>query len=177
MKALAALLLLAAPAAAQEVNRYTGKSDPATGLTGPYDPENPFARILRGELPARDTTVFESDRVLVFMPLTMARPGHVLVIPKRLGARNLLDLTGDELRDCMAAVQRAARAQVSALGATGFTITQNNGISSNQHVFHPHFHVVPQFDPKLPSRPDEQRSTRAELVEMATRLRAAWPKD
>jgi histidine triad (HIT) family protein len=111
------------------------------------------------------------------MPLTMARPGHVLVIPKRLGVRNLLDLTPDELRDCMAAVQRAARAQVKALGATGFTISQNNGISSNQHVFHPHFHVVPQFDPKLPSRPDEQRNTRAELVEMAAKLRAAWPKD
>jgi histidine triad (HIT) family protein len=166
-----------AMAASQDVNRYTGRVDPATGLTGPYDPQNPFARILRGELPAGDSIVFQDDRVLVFMPLTMARPGHVLVIPKRQGARTLLDLTAEEVRDCMAAVQRAARAQVAALGATGFTVSQNNGISSNQHVFHPHFHVVPQFTPALPFRPDSERNTPAELATMAARLRAAWPKD
>ena len=175
--AAASLLLAAAPAAAQDANRYTGRVDPATGLTGPYDLHNPFARVLRGEQPAKATTVYEDARVLVFMPLTMVRPGHVLVIPKRLGARNLLDLTPTELRDCMVAAQKAARAQVAALGATGFTITQNNGIASNQHVFHPHFHVVPQFTPPLPPRPDADRNTPAELQAMAAKLRAAWPKD
>ena len=173
----AAALLSTAPATAQQVNRYTGTVDPATGLTGPYDPANPFARLIRGETPRAATTVYEDAEVLVFMPLTMARPGHVLVIPKGLGARTLLDLTPDELRACLAAAQKAARAQVAAFGATGFTITQNNGIASNQHVFHPHFHVIPAYPQATPLRRDADRNTPEELAAAATLLRAAWPSD
>ncbi len=173
---MAIAFLATAPAAAQDGNRYTGKVDPATGLTGPYDPNNPFARFVR-DAPPRATTVYADRDVIVFMPLTMMRPGHVLVVPRRLGARNLLDLTPDELRACMVAVQKAARAQIAALGATGFTVTQNNGITSNQHVFHPHFHVVPTFATPMPSRSDADRNTPQELAAIAARLRAAWPKD
>lgn len=163
----ALLLLAAAPAAAQQT--------PATGLTGAYDPANPFARILRGERPA--SIVHEDADVVVLMPLTMVTPGHVLVIPRRTGARTLLDLTPRELTACMGAVQKAARAQVTALGATGFRVTQNNGADTGQEVFHPHFHVVPVTAPNHPRRPEADRNTRAELEAMAARLRAAWPKD
>ncbi|MEH3160252.1 MAG: HIT family protein [Sphingomonas taxi] len=168
MKAVAALLLaaVATPTAAQE---------PARGLTGAYDPQNPFARILRGERPA--SKVYEDKRVLVLMPLTMAKPGHVLVIPKRLGVRNLLDLTPAELAACMVAAQKAGRAQMAALGATGFQIRQNNGSDAGQEVFHPHFHVVPFVGPDKALRPDADRNTREELDAMAARLRAAWPKE
>lgn len=176
MKALAALLIMVtAPVGAQEVNRYTGKVDPATGLTGPYDPQNPFARILRGELPRE--LLYENDLVMVIMPLTMIRPGHVLVIPKRQGARTLLELTPQEMQAVLVTAQKAARAQVKALGATGFSIQQNNGIDSFQHVFHPHFHVIPTAGPNQPARRDEDRNTRDELAAMAEKLRAAWPED
>lgn len=168
MKAVAALLLamLVTPAGAQETAR---------GLTGAYDPQNPFARILRGERPA--SKVHEDATVLVLMPLTMAKPGHVLVIPKRLGVRNLLDLTPAELAACMVAAQKAGRAQIAALGATGFQIRQNNGGDAGQEVFHPHFHVIPFVGPDKALRPDADRNTREELDAMAARLRAAWPKE
>ncbi len=55
--------------------------------------------------------IFEDKHVLVFMPLPeeeVVAPGHVLVVPKRMGARNLLDLKPDELRDLLVAVQKAA---------------------------------------------------------------------
>ena len=43
--------------------------------------------------------IFQDDHVLVFMPPdAVVAPGHVLVVPKRLGARNLLDLKPDEMR-------------------------------------------------------------------------------
>ena len=171
------LLALLAVAAAPQPNVYTGEIDPATGLQGPYDPRNPFARIIRGEMAGSDAvTVYRDRHVLVIMPLTMMTPGHVLVIPRRLGVRNLLDLRPDELRACMVAAQKAARAQVKALGATGFKINQNNGITSDQHVYHPHFHVVPSFGPKQVYRRDADRNTRAELEAMASRLKAAWPR-
>lgn len=168
MRGAAALLLMALtlPATAQE---------PARGLTGDYDAKNPFARILRGEAPA--SKVYEDKRVLVLMPLTMAKPGHVLVIPKRLGARTLLDLTPAELTACMVAAQKAGRAQMAALGATGFQIRQNNGADAGQEVFHTHFHVVPYVGPDKALRPDKDRNTRDELDAMAARLRAAWPKE
>ncbi|MFD1787988.1 HIT family protein [Sphingomonas floccifaciens] len=171
MRSVAGLVLLLSPplAAAQQ------PAGPARGLTGAYDAGNPFARILRGELPV--SKVYEDKTVLVFMPLTMAKPGHVLIIPKRLGVRNLLDLTPAELAACMVAAQKAGRAQMAALGATGFQIRQNNGSDAGQEVFHPHVHVIPFVGPDKALRTDADRNTRAELDAMAARLRAAWPKD
>jgi len=84
-------------------------------------------------------------------------PGHVLVVPKRMGARNILDLKPDELRDLMVAVQKAGIAQRKGLGATGFRVSQNNGISANQTVYHAHFHVVPFFGDGPPGTPAPRR--------------------
>jgi histidine triad (HIT) family protein len=164
------VLLLAAPVAAAQQ-----PASSARGLIGTYDAKNPFARIIRGEAPA--SKVYEDATVLVLMPLTMAKPGHVLIIPKRLGARTLLDLTPAELTACLIAVQKAGRAQMAALGATGFQVRQNNGSDAAQAVFHPHFHVIPFVGPDKALRPDAEHNTRAELDAMAARLRAAWPKD
>ena len=69
--------------------------------------------------------IFEDEHVLVFMPLPeeeVVAPGHVLVVPKRLGARNMLDLKPDEMRDLLVAVQKAGIAQRKGLGATGFRV-------------------------------------------------------
>jgi histidine triad (HIT) family protein len=124
--------------------------------------------------------IFEDDRVLVFMPLPeeeVVAPGHVLVVPKRLGARNLLDLKPDEMRDLLIAVQKAAIAQKNGLGATGFRVQQNNGLSSSQTVYHAHFHVIPSFGGKAPGTPAPRRKLApAEYKSIADKLRAAWPK-
>lgn len=159
---LAALLLAASPAA------------PARGLDGPYDPANPFAQILKGE--RAQSKVWEDDRVIVIVPLSMVTPGHVLVIPKA-PVRNLLEMTPPDMAAALSAARKAALAQRKALGATGFKIIQNNGESAGQSVFHAHFHVIPGYDgaridltaphPELPV---------AERDAMAARLRAAWPK-
>ena len=51
-----------------------------TGLDGKYDPENPFAQLVRGEQGV--ARIFEDEHVLVFMPRgEVVAPGHVLVIP------------------------------------------------------------------------------------------------
>ena len=148
-----------------------------TGLEGKYDPQNGIAQLVRGE-GSGEAKIFEDDRVLVFMPRgEVVAPGHVLVVPKRLGARNLLDLKPDEMRDLLVAVRKAAIAQKNGLGATGFRVQQNNGLSSSQTVYHAHFHVIPSFGGKAPGTPAPRRELpEAEYNEIAAKLKAAWPK-
>ena len=45
-----------------------------------YDPNNIFAKILRGEIPCKK--VYEDDHVLAFHDINPQAPVHVLVIPK-----------------------------------------------------------------------------------------------
>ena len=98
-----------------------------TGLEGKYDPTKWYCAI-DPEIRARSRPrpkIFEDDRVLVFMPLPeeeVVVPGHVLVVPKRMGARNLLDLKPDEMCHLLATVQKAAIAQKNGLEATGFRV-------------------------------------------------------
>ena len=152
-----------------------------TGLEGKYDPENGIAQLIRDKSPeAARSKIFEDDTVLVFMPLPdeeVATPGHVLVVPKRMGARNLLDLTPDEMCHLMATAQKAAIAQKNGLGATGVRLQQNNGLSSSQTVYHSHIHVIPSFGGQAPGTPAPRRKlAKEEYDEIAKKLRAAWPK-
>ena len=153
-----------------------------TGLEGKYDPQNGIAQLIHDKSAGSAASkIFEDDRVLVFMPLPdeeVVAPGHVLVVPKRLGARNLLDLKPDEMRDLLVAVQKAAIAQKNGLGATGFRVQQNNGLSSSQTVYHAHFHVIPSFGGKAPGTPAPRRKLAPEEYKsIADKLRAAWPKN
>jgi histidine triad (HIT) family protein len=144
----------------------------ATGLDGPYDPNNPFARILGGELPA--AKVCEDRQALVFVPRDWVSPGELLVIPKR-PVRNLLGLRPPELQRLMTVVQHAAMAQRRALYSTGFQVVENNGGTSYQTVFHVHVHVIPSFG-RLPDKTDFRADVgRAEQDVMAAKLKAAWP--
>ncbi len=136
-----------------------------TPLDSPYDDQNAFARILRGELPA--SRAYEDDRVVVIMPLFWEHPGHALVIPKR-AVRHLYDMSADEMGHALDVARKVAVAQGRVLGSTGFSIVQNNG--RDQAVGHVHFHVIPNT-PRMP----RSAIPREELDLMAARLAAAFP--
>lgn len=112
-------------------------------LTGTYDPDNIFAKILRGELPC--VKVYEDDAVLAFMDIFPQAPGHVLVVPKE-AARNALDMTDDGLAAAMLRVKRIGNAVKAALAPDGIIITQFNGAPAGQTVFHVHFHIIPRTE-------------------------------
>jgi histidine triad (HIT) family protein len=112
-------------------------------LTDPYDPDNIFAKILRGEIPA--VKVWEDDHVLAFMDVFPQSEGHVLVISKTSTARTLLDIEPEVLTRLAAATRRIARAVVRALNPEGFQIMQLNGEAGGQTVFHLHFHIIPRW--------------------------------
>jgi histidine triad (HIT) family protein len=113
-------------------------------LDGAYDEGNIFAKILRGEMPA--ARVFEDDHVLAFMDVFPQSKGHTLVIPKRSVARNLLDEEPEVLSTLILGVQRVTRAVRAALNPDGIVVTQFNGSTAGQTIFHLHFHIIPRWE-------------------------------
>ncbi len=108
-----------------------------TGLP-PYDPQNVFARILRGEIPCRK--LFEDDYALAFHDINPQAPVHVLVIPKGEYV-SIADFsaraTDAEIVGFWRAVGRVARDL--GLESSGYRILSNMGPNAHQEV--PHFHV------------------------------------
>ena len=103
-----------------------------------YDPNNVFARILRGEIPCRK--VYENEHVLAFHDINPQAPVHVLVIPK--GAYvSLDDFSAKAPPAEQAAFLRAVGDVARQLGLAepGYRILANHGPHSHQEV--PHFHV------------------------------------
>ncbi len=107
-----------------------------------YDPDNVFAKILRGEIPA--VKVYEDDATLAFMDVMPQAPGHTLVIPK-CAAENLYDLPEAAGAAVLRTVQKLAPAVRDALDADGIMLNQFNGPAAGQSVFHFHVHIVPRF--------------------------------
>lgn len=112
-------------------------------LHGAYDPDNIFAKILRGDMPS--VKVWEDDDVLAFMDVFPQSEGHVLVVSKTSTARNILEIEPEALVKMTAAVQRTARAVEKALKPEGLSLMQFNGDAGGQTVFHLHFHIVPRW--------------------------------
>jgi histidine triad (HIT) family protein len=134
-----------------------------------YDPNNVFARILRGELPGE--RVFEDADTLALMGLHMLSDGHTLVISKS-PARNLLDASPAQLAACLRTVQIISHAVKTAFTADGIMVQQNNETASGQDVFHLHFHVIPRHT-GIPLRTGRAPADPAAIAACAARIRAA----
>jgi histidine triad (HIT) family protein len=109
----------------------------------PYDPDNIFAKILRGEIPC--VKVYEDTKALAFMDVMPEADGHVLVIPKE-GAENILDLSPDGMTAMMAVTQKVAKAVDKALAPDGILLKQYNRAAAGQSIFHVHVHIVPRWE-------------------------------
>ena len=108
--------------------------------TLPYDDNNIFARILRGEIPSK--TVYEDEFVLAFHDINPLSPTHLLVIPK--GAYVSWDDFSDRASDAeiagfVRAVGRVARD--AGLVEPGYRLLANTGMNSGQEVPHLHVHI------------------------------------
>jgi histidine triad (HIT) family protein len=108
-----------------------------------YDPNNIFAKILRGEFPCYK--VYENDHVLAFLDIMPRSPGHTLVIPKA-PARNILDISAEDFAHVARASHKIAHAAMKAFAADGITVQQFSEPASGQVVYHLHMHVMPRHD-------------------------------
>lgn len=106
-----------------------------------YDPNNVFARILRGEIPC--TKIHETEHTIAFHDLHPQAPVHVLVIPK--GAYTSWDdfsarASDAEIADYVRAIGDVAR--LVGVDTTGYRLFSNHGDHSHQEVPHLHVHIT-----------------------------------
>ncbi len=106
--------------------------------TKPYDDQNIFARILRGEIPSQ--RVYEDEWTVAFHDINAQAPIHILVIP-RGPYISWDDFSGKapdtEIAGFIRAVGKVARD--AGLVVPGYRLLANTGRQSGQEV--PHFHV------------------------------------
>jgi len=130
-----------------------------------------FCEILTGERSGH--MVLETAEFAAFLDARPLFKGHTLIVPRE-HIETLPDLPVPMVGPYFEQVQRLAEAMVSALGADGSFIGQNNTIS--QSVPHLHTHVVPRtrkdglrgfFWPRTKYRDEE------EAAMYAAKLRAA----
>lgn len=140
-------------------------------ISGPYDDQNIFAKIIRGEMPC--AKIYEDDNILAFMDAFPQSQGHCLVIPKD-PSRNLLETKAKDIGRLFGAVQRLAKAVNTALSPDGIVITQFNGAPAGQTVFHTHVHIIPRYEGKS-DRPHSSgaMADMKDLKALASKIRAA----
>jgi diadenosine tetraphosphate (Ap4A) HIT family hydrolase len=108
--------------------------------TQPYDDDNIFAKILRGEIPCGK--VFEDEHALAFRDINPLSPNHILVIPK--GPYVSWDdfsakASEAEIAGFVRAVGTVARD--AGLVEPGYRLLANVGPDSGQEVPHLHVHI------------------------------------
>ena len=110
---------------------------PVSGLP-PYDSQNIFACILRGEIPCKK--IFENEFALAFHDINPQAPVHVLVIPKGEYC-SFADFSASASEAEIAGFIRAVGVITKDLGleAPGYRLLSNTGEHAGQEV--PHFHV------------------------------------
>ncbi|MEQ1930451.1 MAG: HIT family protein [Parvularculaceae bacterium] len=141
-------------------------------LIAAYDPNNIFAKIIRGEIPA--IKIHEDDDTLAFMDIFPQTEGHALVIPKLAQATSLFDASPEALETLIVAVQKIAKAVEAALKPDGMRIMQFNGSEAGQTVFHIHFHIVPIYaGQQARAHAGGAPADQARLKELAQRIAAA----
>ncbi len=106
-----------------------------------YNPDNIFAKIIRGEIPANK--VYEDANILAFHDISKAAPVHVLVIPKKEYI-NFADFTSNapdmEIVDFFKKIREIA--EMLGLKETGYRLINNNGSNASQSVPHFHIHII-----------------------------------
>jgi len=108
--------------------------------TQPYDDDNIFARIIRGEIPSNK--VYEDEQVLAFHDINPLAPTHILVIPK--GPYVSWDDFSAQGSDAeIAALVRVVGriAREAGLVEPGYRVLANVGPNSGQEVPHLHLHI------------------------------------
>ena len=112
---------------------------PVSGA-GPYDPQNIFARILRGEIPSR--RVYEDEWAVAFHDIAPQAAVHILVIPRgpNVSLTDFVATAPDaEIAGFFRAVGKVAKQE--GLEDPGFRILSNTGMHAGQEVPHLHVHL------------------------------------
>ncbi|MSQ30917.1 MAG: histidine triad nucleotide-binding protein [Dehalococcoidia bacterium] len=106
-----------------------------------YDPDNVFARIIRGELPS--DRVYEDEDFLAFRDISPAAPVHIIIVPRRERVTSTADLTDADAPWAGRMLVLASRiAREQGVEAGGYRLLLNCGADGGQTVPHLHLHLL-----------------------------------
>jgi histidine triad (HIT) family protein len=107
----------------------------------PYDSNNVFAQIMRGDIPCKK--VYEDEYALAFHDIHPKAPVHVLVIPKGPYVSHD-DFTQSASDAEVAGFEKAITKVVQATQVSngGYRLIANCGVNAHQEVPHYHVHVL-----------------------------------
>ena len=129
-------------------------------------PKCVFCDIIAGRAPAY--RVFEDDSTVAFLDLFPFTRGHLLVVPKRHGAR-LTDYGPEDLLALVRTLERMCR-RAERL-TPDYNVALNAGAKAGQIVFHLHFHLIPRYGESNPFHPRERvRLTEEEAKSVTAEL-------
>ncbi len=135
-----------------------------------YDPNNIFAKIVRGEAPA--FKVYEDAHTIAFMDIMPQAEGHTLVITKE-HAESIFDLSPEGAAALIKTTKKVAAAVREVTKSPGLLLAQLNGAAAGQTVFHIHFHIIPRasgIDLKIHAR---DKADFEKLKALAAKIAAA----
>lgn len=102
-----------------------------------------FCKIIAGDIPS--SKVYEDDQAIAILDITQVTPGHTLLIPKE-HHRNVLAMDAETTGQLFSLVHQIAQKILTATGATGLNIVNNNEEVAGQTVFHTHIHLIPRYE-------------------------------
>lgn len=127
-----------------------------------------FCKIIAGDIPCKK--VYEDNDTFAFLDIGPVSRGHTLIVPKR-HATDLNSGTGNDALAIMNTLYLIAPKIIKALGASGYNLGMNHGLSAGQDIFHTHLHLIPRYDGEL-RRFDKTNPSQEELNEVGDLLRA-----
>lgn len=102
-----------------------------------------FCRIIQHQIPSR--VVYETPRVICFLPQVPESYGHTLIAPKQHIA-DIYAAPEAVLKSILSISKELAIHYQHQVGATGINLMHASGTSAGQSVFHFHVHLIPRFD-------------------------------
>jgi histidine triad (HIT) family protein len=108
-----------------------------------------FCQIVNGKIPAH--VVYQNKQVVAFLDNQPKSCGHTLVIPRKHFV-DIFDTPNDLLATMIEATKEIARNIKKNLKPNGLNICQNNGLLAGQTINHLHFHIIPRYQKKPPTK-------------------------
>ena len=105
----------------------------------PYNSNNIFAKIIRGEVNCNK--VYEDNQIIAFNDIAPISPVHILVVPK-LECRNFTDFINLASSENIAYFFNKLSEIANLHCPSGFRIITNNGKDADQTVEHFHIHII-----------------------------------
>lgn len=99
-----------------------------------------FCKIIKGEIPSY--TIYEDDKVKVFLDVNPHANGHTLIVPKK-HCQDFFDLDEETLSYIFKIAKDISLLLKEKLNYDGITLTENNGLG--QDVKHFHLHLIPKY--------------------------------